>query len=85
MQVWKHEQKLKYAYIFLAVCVLSIIAYIAGPPGWHRIFGRSALGVLLVAISIYVISLRGRLQDAQVAKKIAWTKYQSASEKAPLA
>ena len=84
MQVWKHEQKLKYAYTFLAVCVLSIVTYIAGPPEWHWIFGRIALGILLFAVSIYVVSLRSRLQDAKVAKKVAWTKYQNASEKMPL-
>ena len=82
MQVWKHEQKLKYAYTFLAVCVLSVIAYIVGPSEWHWIFGRAALGIVLLAISVYVISLRSRLQDARVARKIAWTKYQNASEKA---
>ena len=85
MQVWKHEQKLKYAYTFLAVCVLSIVVYIAGPAQWHWIFGRAALAIVLFALTIYVFSLRSRLQDARVAKKIAWTKYQNASEKAPLA
>lgn len=85
MQVWRQEQKLRYAYTFLAVCVLATVVYIAGPQSWHLIFGRTAWAVLLIAISIYVVTLRRGLRDARTAKDTAWSKCQKAADKIPMA